>query len=53
MSLDLWDGFAVVGLALVGGAVWLVGDWPGLLTYLGLVCIVAGVMGARARAGRV
>ena len=50
--MDRWDALTGVGLVIVAGAVYLVVDLPGLLGYVGVLFVMAGYMGARARAGR-
>jgi len=50
--IDRWDALTGIGLTILAGAVYLVGDLPALLAYLGVLLVVAGFLGARAAKGR-
>jgi hypothetical protein len=52
MTLDRWDAMTILGLTLLGGALWAAVGWYALAAYLGAVLIIAGVVGARARVRR-
>ena len=44
--IDGYDLLIMLGLLLVGLAVWLVAGWPGVLGYGGAVCLALGLVGA-------
>lgn len=51
MTLDRYDALAVIGLACMGAAIgWGMG-LPGLLAYVGMVLLLVGITGARAKNG--
>lgn len=49
MGIDAPDLLAVVGLLLIGLAVYLAAGWIGVLGFAGTVCIVAGLLLGRKR----
>jgi hypothetical protein len=44
--MDAYDWLVVVGLILLGVALWLAWGWVAALAYAGTVLLAAGVMGA-------
>jgi hypothetical protein len=47
MNIDAADIVTLVGVALLGVAMYLATGWIGLLAYAGAICLVAGLMWAR------
>jgi hypothetical protein len=44
--MDLFDWLVIIGVLLMGLAVWLVASWPGLVGYGGGLLVVVGIVGA-------
>lgn len=44
VQFDLTDLLLIVGILLVGAAVWLVASWPGVLGYIGCLCLAAAAL---------
>lgn len=47
LRVDGPDVLALLGLILIGVAVWILADWPGLTAYAGTLCIVWSVAWGR------
>jgi len=50
--MDLFDWLVIIGVLLIGLAVWLAVGWPGLVGYAGGLLVVVGLVGAWLRKGK-
>ena len=47
VNIDGWDLLTLAGALLIAAGLWLIFGWPAPLVWMGLVLMVAGIMGAR------
>lgn len=44
--MDLFDWLVIVGIGILGLALWLVWGWVAVLAYVGVLAMVVGLVGA-------
>ncbi len=47
--MDLFDWLVIVGIGILGLALWLVWGWVAVLAYVGVLAVVVGLVGAMLR----
>ena len=52
VRVDGPDLLALLGLLLIGVAVWVLADWAGLTAYMGMLCVVGSVAWGQRNNGR-